>query len=298
MTTGRSPSSGHRIAAALRAASLAALSVVLSIALPAGLGAGVAAAGPRRAVTSDRGPFTDAQILRGFAAVTGAAEYATSPADRIRRFEAPVRVRIEADPRLGRAGATRRAMVEAVVADIGRGIAHLDLRLAAANEPANLTVLLVRRRDFDAAVAGVFGPERARTILARLAPLCVSGFARDDEFRITRAAAILAVDVSAFDVRDCAYEEILQALGPSADTDAIPWTMFNDRVRTGRFGRYDRYLLNLLYHPRMAAGTPPAEARAIAAAVLPEVRRRVETRPEAGHRRSPPGGRAAPELRH
>lgn len=225
--------------------------------------------------------FTDRQILRGFLAVAIGAEYASAPGDRIRRFEGPVRVFVDAAPDLGDAAA-RRAVVDSVVATISRHVAHLDIAVTPDRGAANLTVMLVKDRDLARTVTAVFGRERAGQILRRLQPQCVSGFSRDAAYRIEQAVVVLAANVSDFDFRDCAYEEILQALGPINDTTAVPWTMFNDAVRTGRFGRYDQYILNLLYHPRLAPGMTRDEACAAARAALPEVRARVDRAAAAG----------------
>jgi hypothetical protein len=95
---------------------------------------------------------------------------------------------------------------------------------------------------------------------------------KDESFRITRSDVILAVDVREFVFRDCAYEEILQALGPINDDDSVPWTMFNDDVQMGFFGIYDQYLLNILYDPRLRPGMTRAEVKALLPEVLPVVR--------------------------
>jgi Protein of unknown function (DUF2927) len=65
---------------------------------------------------------------------------------------------------------------------------------------------------------------------------------------------ILPVDASDFTFYDCAYEELLQALGPIIDDPSVPWSMFNDDVQMGFFDVYDRYLLNILYDPRIRPG--------------------------------------------
>ena len=71
---------------------------------------------------------------------------------------------------------------------------------------------------------------------------------------------------------DCAYEELLQSLGPINDTDTVPWTMFNDAVQMGYFDIYDQYILNILYDPRIKAGMTVQEATAVLPAVLADVR--------------------------
>jgi hypothetical protein len=87
-----------------------------------------------------------------------------------------------------------------------------------------------------------------------------------------RADVILVTDVSEFIFRDCIYEELLQALGPINDTDAIPWTMFNDDVQMGFFDLYDQYILNILYHPHIKAGMTVDEVSGLLPRILPQVR--------------------------
>jgi hypothetical protein len=71
---------------------------------------------------------------------------------------------------------------------------------------------------------------------------------------------------------DCAYEELLQSLGPINDTSSVPWTMFNDNVSMGFFDIYDQYILNVLYDPRIKAGMTFAEVKAVLPEVLADVR--------------------------
>ena len=83
---------------------------------------------------------------------------------------------------------------------------------------------------------------------------------------------ILVADAGEFVFYDCAYEEILQALGPINDDSSVRWSMFNDKVHLGFFGVYDQYILNVLYHPRIRPGMTRAEVEALLPAVMPEVR--------------------------
>jgi hypothetical protein len=80
---------------------------------------------------------------------------------------------------------------------------------------------------------------------------------------------ILPVDAGEFTFYDCAYEELLQALGAINDDRSVPWTMFNDDVQMGFFDVYDQYLLNVLstiscpkYCRRRAHGLAPPNCRA------------------------------------
>jgi hypothetical protein len=104
-------------------------------------------------------------------------------------------------------------------------------------------VQLVRDRDLDRTIARDYGSARAREIRTSLDPQCLSGFRKNENFEITHSDVILTVDNGDFVFLDCAYEELLQSLGPINDTSSVPWTMFNDKVSMGYFDVYDQYRL-------------------------------------------------------
>ena len=83
---------------------------------------------------------------------------------------------------------------------------------------------------------------------------------------------ILVADAGNFIFYDCAYEELLQSLGPINDDEIVPWTMFNDEVQMGFFDIYDQYILNILYDPRIRPGMTREEVRALLPQILPDVR--------------------------
>ena len=217
---------------------------------------------------AERKAFTDAEILDGFFKLTFGAEFQVEGrSDRIRKFEQPVRIFID-----NKATPDRSGQVAATVADIKRRIEHLDLATTAARDEANTVVTLVRDRELAKTIGTIYGRERARRIQKSLEPQCLSSFRRDDRFRIASAQVILVADAGDFIFYDCAYEEILQALGPINDDSSVRWSMFNDKIHMGFFGVYDQYILNILYHPKIRAGMTRDEVRAVLPQVLPEVR--------------------------
>ena len=121
-------------------------------------------------------------------------------------------------------------------------------------------------------ISTFYGSERAREIRASLDPQCLSGFRKNEQFEIEHSDIILTVDNGDFIFLDCAYEELLQSLGPINDTASVPWTMFNDNVSMGFFDVYDQYILNVLYDPRIKAGMTVAEVKAVLPEVLADVR--------------------------
>jgi hypothetical protein len=216
---------------------------------------------------TERKVFTDSEITEGFLKTAFGAEFhLAGRVDRIRKYEMPVRVFADGN----RAG--RKAQLAKVVADIGQRIRHLDIAMSDTSEGANVLVKLVRDRDLFRTITTFYGSERAREIRSSLDPQCLSGFRKNDKYEIEHSDVILTVDNGDFIFLDCAYEELLQSLGPINDTSTVPWTMFNDNVSMGFFDVYDQYIMNLLYDPRIKAGMTIAEVKTVLPDVLADVR--------------------------
>jgi hypothetical protein len=216
---------------------------------------------------TEKKSFTDSEIVDGFMKTAFGAEYhLAGRVDRIRKYEVPVRVFADGNR------ADRKAQLAKIVADIAAKVQHLDIAVTENSDGANVLVKLVRDRDLYRTIATFYGGERAREIKSSLDPQCLSGFRKNEKFEIEHSDVILTVDNGDFTFFDCAYEELLQSLGPINDTESVPWTMFNDNVSMGYFDVYDQYLLNLLYDPRVKAGMTVAEVREVLPNVLTDVR--------------------------
>jgi hypothetical protein len=247
---------------------IAALSAAIALAVvlwPAPVKSEIPAIAARQ--RAEKKSFTDDEIVEGFFKTSFGAEFhLAGRVDRIRRYDQPVRVYARGDR------ADRKAQLANVVADIGHRIQHLDIAMANTPEDATITVQLVRDRDLSRTIAKNYGSERAKEIKTSLDPQCLSSFRKNENFEITHSDVILTVDVSDFVFLDCAYEELLQSLGPINDTSSVPWTMFNDKVSMGFFDVYDQYILNLLYDPRIKPGMTVEEVRAVLPDALADVR--------------------------
>lgn len=217
---------------------------------------------------AEKRAFTDAQIVDGFLKTAFGAEYhLAGRVDRIRKYDAPVRIFID-----GGGHTDRIAQLTGVVTDISRLVRHLDIAIADGRDDANVLIRLVRDRDLHRTIVTAYGAERARDIRDSLDPQCLSGFRKNERFEIEHSDVILTVDNGDFIFLDCAFEEVLQSLGPINDTDSVPWTMFNDDVQMGFFDIYDQYLLNILYDPRIRPGMTVTDVRGVLPEVLAEVR--------------------------
>jgi hypothetical protein len=217
---------------------------------------------------AEKKSFTDGEIADGFLKTAFGAEYhLAGRVDRIRKYDAPVRVFADGVNR-----ADRKVQLARVVADIAARVQHLDIAMADGSDGANVMVKLVRDRDLYRTISTFYGSDRAREIRSNLDPQCLSGFRKNDKYEIEHSDVILTVDNGDFIFLDCAYEELLQSLGPINDTNSIPWTMFNDSVQMGFFDVYDQYILNILYDPRIKAGMTVQEVKAVLPQVLTDVR--------------------------
>ncbi len=243
---------------------------------PPSASAEIAAIASRQRV--EKKTFTDSEIIEGFMKTAFGAEYhLAGRVDRIRKYEAPVRVFADG------IRPDRKLQLAKVVADIAQRVQHLDIAMAETSDGANVLVKLVRDRDLFRTISTFYGSERAREIKTSLDPQCLSGFRKNDNFEIVHSDVILTVDNGDFIFLDCAYEELLQSLGPINDTSTVPWTMFNDNVSMGYFDVYDQYIMNVLYDPRIKAGMTVAEVKAVLPDVLIDVRawvRKINNLPE------------------
>ena len=241
------------------------LAAFAAIAL-AGFGCGLANAenpdiSTRRA--AERTDFTNEEIREGFFKIAFGAELQLDkPTERVRKFDEPIRIFVA-----NHGAPDRRGEIAAIVDDIRSHVNHLDVAITNDRRSANFVVRLVAERNFDRTIRLLYGNDKAKRIQQSLSPQCLSGIGKDQLYRIRRAEVILPVDAGDFTFYDCAYEELLQALGAINDDRSVPWTMFNDEVQMGFFDIYDQYLLNILYDPRIRPGMTKDEVNAL----LPEV---------------------------
>jgi len=236
---------------------------------------------------SERTEFSYDEIKNGFFKLAFHAELQfDARAERLRKFDEPVRIFV-----INKGLPDRAAEIAAIVADIQAHVNHLDLAVTNDRKAANFIVRLVAKRDFSQTIRTLYGSGRATQIEKSLSPQCLSGIGKDNLYRIHRAEVILPVDTGDFAFYDCAYEELLQALGAINDDRSIPWTMFNDDVQMGFFDVYDQYLLNILYDPRLRPGMTKDEVNRVLPAVFSAARawvasvkasRRAEVRDEPG----------------
>jgi hypothetical protein len=220
---------------------------------------------------TERTSFSNDEIMDGFFKIAFGAELQLGRrVERIRKFDGPARVFV-----FDQGKHKRKAEIATIIDDIRSRVHHLDLAMTDDLKAANFVVMVVPKSDLKRTIRSLYGRERASEIERSLNPQCLSGFAKDERYRIRHAEVILPADTDDFTFYDCAYEELLQALGPINDDRSVPWTMFNDDVQMGFFDVYDQYLLNILYDPRIRPGMTKQDVARLMPEILPAVRERL-----------------------
>src|ERR1700730_12526866 len=152
---------------------LAAMAIVL-----AGIGNSPANAenpeiSSRRA--SERTDFTNDEIKDGFFKIAFRAELQLgTPAERVRKFDEPVRIFV-----VSKGVPDRRSEIAAIVADIRARVNHLDVAMTDDRQNANFIVTLVAGRDLKPTIRSLYGRDRATRLQQSLNPQCLSGIGKD-----------------------------------------------------------------------------------------------------------------------
>jgi hypothetical protein len=126
---------------------LSAIALVVAVVVGAPARAENVEVGARR--SAERTGFTDDEIVGGFFKIAFGAELrVTGGTDRIRKFEAPVRVFVDNRAQADRRDLVdRRDLIASVVTDIRQHVDHLDIALTDDRRAVNVVVILARNRD-------------------------------------------------------------------------------------------------------------------------------------------------------
>lgn len=216
--------------------------------------------------------FRDSEVVDGFYKTVFGAEIGAlswgSQTRRVKKFVKPVKVWID-----NRARKNRLRAVQRFVRSLPSRIDGLDLRLARNPREANFRVYIVDARDYQQTVREeIFNRDDIHVpgqcivrVLSRR-----SG--------ITRSDAVIVSDQGAALFRRCMVEEILQGLGPVNDDSSLRHSVFNDETGFDYFTRYDRMILNMLYHPDVKPGMTKRQLRSLTPDLVRHARKVVETK--------------------
>lgn len=227
-------------------------------------------------------PVTASMLAENFVRIALYDEYSTDDGvlrpgpvpSRLRRWETPVRMRLEFSDAVPEAQRTRDTIdVRAYAARLSRLTGH-PIRLLDAGSPpgaANFHVLVL-----DDASRRAAGP-RLRELVPGIDPVSadvivnmppgvfclVVAFAPQGSSSYTGAVAVVRAELPDLTRLACYQEEIAQGLGLPNDSDHVRPSLFNDSLEFARLTRHDELLLRMLYDPRLRPGMREAEARPI-----------------------------------
>ena len=212
--------------------------------------------------------FSDAELIDGFMRTVFGSEYGSWgwQSLTVKKFVEPVRLFVD-----DRSSTQRGAAVAAFARTLPALIDGLSLGIVSDPAAANFRVFVLDRADYVRVVSReVYGRADSTYAPGKCLVRIVS-----TRRGITRADAAIVADEGDALFRRCLVEEMLQGLGPANDDDTLSESVFNDRSPHTIFTRFDRHILNMLYHPRIRAGMSMDEARAVLPAVAAEVSARL-----------------------
>ena len=211
--------------------------------------------------------YTDSQLTTAFYQTVFGAEYSHwgRQADIIKKFAGPVRIYID-----NRSSTDRRGDVVQFVRSLPRHIRGLQVAIVNSPAQANFRIYVVDRGQYRQVVRNLYG----NTYMHVPGRCLVRVYSRPSGIR--RSDAVIVADEGEFLFQRCLVEEVLQGLGPVNDSEGLRDSVFNDSSGHSHFTKHDRYILNMLYHPRIQPGMNPAQVAAVLPSVIRDVRRYVQ----------------------
>lgn len=214
----------------------------------------------------DASAYSDKQLTAAFYRTVFGAEYTHwgAQTDIVKKFAGPVRVYID-----NRSRRDRRGDVAKFVRSLPRLVRGLDISVVGHPDQANFRISVVDRAQYRPVVRSLYGNKYMHVPGRCL----VRVYSRPSG--IKRSDAVIVADEGEFLFQRCLVEEVLQGLGPVNDSGDLADSVFNDSSSHSRFTKHDRYILNMLYHPRIQAGMNAAQVAAVLPSVIRDVRRTV-----------------------
>ena len=224
-------------------------------------------AGAATNTRAEKSSFSDHELIDGFMKTVFGLEYRSWNWQPylVKKFTGPVTFHV-----INLSGRDRRRDAVRFMRNLKRTIRGLRVRVAASSRQANFTLYIVDRRQYEDVVRREIYGDPAANAPGRCLVRVLS-----DASGIAKSTAVIVADEGEFLFQRCLVEEILQGLGPMNDNHSLTHSVFNDRSRHDKFTKFDRYILNMLYHKRIRPGMSQHQAREVLPAVLRDIRRHV-----------------------
>ena len=231
-------------------------------------------------------PFSKRNLVENFIRIamfdeytnTGGQIIARETESRLRRWEQPIRMKVEFGPSVPLAQRAKdRAQIARYIKRLSR-LTGLSIRLTSG--VANYNVLILNEDERQAAgprlqklAPGIGAASlRAVTDMSR-STLCLVFAYSSNANTSTYAKAVAVIRGEHPDLLrlSCFHEELAQGLGLANDSPAARPSIFNDDEEFGLLTHHDELLLQMLYDRRLQAGMTAAQARPIAKLIANEL---------------------------
>lgn len=204
--------------------------------------------------------FSPQELTRGFLALAFGSDLRLgSKLTRIHRFDDPIKLHVIVGGSVNRGESYRK-----IAEEFARAFPNLGLTFTDDAYAANFVVRLIDEKDFPVALRSAFGEKTARDFVARTDAQCMTAVKSAAEGGIMRVDSFIIVDQGDGIFFNCAYHEMLHALGLPNHDQRNPWTALNQDRQVGYLSAYDRALIRMLYDPRIRSGMTRAEAGRVA----------------------------------
>jgi hypothetical protein len=228
-------------------------------------------------------PYSDTDLMRNFERIAFYDEYARNAGFRparntpggLRKWTGPVRMTVEFGANVPQdQRATDRSMVSNYAARLSRITGH---PISTGWSNPNFHVMFMSADDRDQAVGRIkqivpnIGPNSLalfRNLPRSIHCLVVAFSDSNNDYRYSRAIALIRSEHPELMRRSCVHEELAQGLGLANDSPRARPSIFNDDDEFALLTTHDEDLLRLLYHPALKPGMTPSEARPIIRRIL------------------------------
>ena len=231
-------------------------------------------------------PFSERNLVDNFIRIamfdeytnTGTQIIAKESESRLRRWDQPIRMKVEFGPSVPLAQRSKdRAKINAYIKRLSR-LTGVPIRLT--KGLANYNVLILNEDERLAAgprlqkLAPGIGTAslNAVTNMARSTLCLVFAYSNStDTSTYTKAVAVIRGEHPDLLRLSCFHEELAQGLGLANDSPAARPSIFNDDEEFGLLTHHDELLLQMLYDSRLHTGMTATEVRPIAEQIAAEL---------------------------
>ncbi len=225
-------------------------------------------------------PVSNAKIIRNFDIVAFGNEYTGRRYKHVRKWKAPIRVGIQ--------GKNYPPYFEAFVKQHIRDIweitghpielyyswsLHKAKKLAKDFDPTKVNFILfyLPTKDIPKAVAKYFDDDETQVRQMVKITTCFAKFGTKGN-EIKWAISVFPAEHPKNYMRACVVEELTQVLGLPNDSAQVAPSIFNDKSQHFELTDHDRWMLKMLYDPRIAVGMPREAAISAGRQILKELR--------------------------